>query len=273
MHSLFSDGSDTPEQLIDLAVANGVAAVALTDHDTIKGVARFTQAAEQAGIEAIPGVEISTSAAAADMHMLGYFMNSSDRMLAQQLDWIRSARQARNEEILHNLHKLGLPLTWPEIRSFAGDDVIGRPHFARAMVERGYCKNTREAFSLYLARGRPGYARRRTLVAEEAIEIIRGAGGVAVLAHPFTLGLNDLDLSDLLRVLRGHGLGGMEIYYPQHSAAQVRTYLQMADKHDLVPSGGTDYHGSLTPDLTPGRGFGTLSVPDELVERLRDRCA
>ncbi len=272
MHSLFSDGSDTPERLIELAVAGGLSAVALTDHDTVKGVPRFMAAAESAAVEAISGVEVSTSTTEAEMHLLGYFMDPADSTLASQLDVIRSARQTRNEHMLENLQKLGLPLDESEIRAFAGDDVIGRPHFAQAMVARGYCKTTREAFDLYLGSGRPGYARRQTLVAEEAIEMIRAAGGVAVVAHPFTLGLSDQELSDLLGRLRSVGLGGLEIYYSQHTPEQVQTYSDIAAQHDLVASGGTDYHGSMTPDYTLGRGFGSLHVPDELVERLRDRC-
>lgn len=272
MHSRFSDGSDEPETLIELAVQNELSAVALTDHDTVKGVTRFMQAAEPLDIEAISGVEVSTSMPNAEMHMLGYFMNHEDSALEQQLVQIRTARQTRNEEIFSNLRKLGLPLDWEEIKALAGDDVIGRPHFARAMVARGYCQTTREAFDRYLGSGQPAYARRQTLVAEEAIEMIRGAGGVAVVAHPFTLGLNDQDLFDLLKHLRAAGLEGLEIFYPQHSPEQIRIYSEMAAAHNLVASGGTDYHGSMTPDLTLGRGFGSLHVPDELVERLRDRC-
>lgn len=273
MHSSFSDGSEKPEELIELAVANGVHAVALTDHDTVKGVSRFIRSARTHGIEAISGVEISTSSASAEMHLLGYFMNHLDAVLATQLEWIRSARDARNEEILHKLHKLGMSLNWREIRSFAGDHVIGRPHFARAMVARGYCSSTKQAFSRYLSHGCPAYAKRRTLTAAEAIEIIRGAGGVAVLAHPFTLGLTYMDLSDLMRDMCEFGLGGIEVYYPQHSPEQVREYLKIAKEHDLVPTGGTDYHGCHTPDLTIGKGFGSLNVPDDIVDRLRDRCS
>lgn len=272
MHSIFSDGSEKPEDLIDLALQNGVSAVALTDHDTVKGIARFKRAARGKELEAIAGVEVSTSSASAEMHLLGYFMNHLDSVLATQLDWIRSARQARNEEILHKLHKMGMPLHWREIRAHAGDDVIGRPHFARAMVERGYCGSTKEAFSRYLSRGCPAYARRRTLTAEEAIEIIRGAGGVAVLAHPFTLGLNYLDLSTLMAEMRDIGMDGIEVYYPHHTSEQTREYLKIADEHDLVPTGGTDYHGSHTPDRTIGTGFGSLHVPDNIVDRLRERC-
>jgi 3',5'-nucleoside bisphosphate phosphatase len=271
MHSMFSDGTEPPETLIDLAVKEGLTAVAITDHDTVKGVPRFQKAAQQHGITGIAGVEVSTSSVSGEMHMLGYFMNHRDTMLAAQLDWIRSARQARNEEILHKLHKLGMHLNWREIRSFAMDDVIGRPHFARAMVARGYCNNTKEAFSRFLSRGCPGYAPRRTLTAEEALEIIRGAGGVPVLAHPFTLRLNLLQMEDLLAELRRMGLEGIETYYTQHTPDQVRTYLGLAEQFDLVPTGGTDYHGAATPDLRLGVGFGSLRVPDEVVDRLHAR--
>ncbi len=273
MHSRFSDGTDTPEELIALAVEQGATAVALTDHDTVHGIGRFLAAAKEQGVRAISGVEVSTSSASNEMHMLGYCLAHEDAVLARQLDWIRSAREARNEEILHKLHKLGMHMSWQEVCRHAGDQVIGRPHFARAMVARGYVGSTKEAFSRYLARGCPAYARRRILTAQEAIEIIRGAGGVPVLAHPFVLQVNQLELSDLVKALRDMGLEGIEAYYPQHTADQTRYYVQLAKEYDLIPTGGSDYHGRATPDLRIGRGYGDLRVPNDIPDRLAERSA
>ncbi len=271
MHSIFSDGTQTPEELIDEAVRADVSAVALTDHDTVKGLPRFLAAAERNGIAGVTGVEVSTSYAPGEMHVLGYMINFKDRMFASQLEWIRNARHARNEEILHKLHRLGMHLGWDEVRSFAGDHVIGRPHFALAMVARGYVTSTKEAFSRWLARGCPAYARRRTVSPQEALEVIRDADGLPVLAHPFTLNANRLELRRVIKELKDFGLEGIEVYYPQHNADRTREYLKLAADFDLVPTGGTDYHGAMTPDLKMGRGFGSLRVPDDIVDRLLAR--
>ncbi len=268
MHSIFSDGTQTPEDLVKEALRQNLSAVALTDHDTVKGVPRFLKAGKAAGIRALAGVEVSTSYSPGEMHVLGYCIDHRDAFFATQLEWIRRARQSRNEEILHKLHGLGMHLNWEEIRSFAGDQVIGRPHFAQAMVARGYVRNTKEAFSRWLARGCPAYARRRTVSPEEALEIIRDAGGVPVLAHPFTLNANRVELRRVIHDLKDMGLGGIEAYYPQHGADQTREYLKLAGDFGLVPTGGTDFHGAMTPDLTMGRGFGSLRVPDDIVDRL-----
>lgn len=271
MHSIYSDGTHTPEELIEHAAQAELSAVALTDHDTVRGISRFLAAAEKHSVTAIAGVEVSTSYAPGEMHVLGYMVEFKDTFFESQLEWIRSARNARNEEILHKLHKHGMPLRWEEVRAHAGDQVIGRPHFARAMVERGYARNTKEAFSRWLARGCPAYARRRTVTPAEALEIIRDAGGLPVLAHPFTLNANRLDMRHIIGNLKDDGLEGLEVYYPQHTAEQTRDYLKMASDYDLVPTGGTDFHGGLTPDLKMGRGFGALRVPDDIVDRLRAR--
>ncbi len=271
MHSIFSDGTFTPEDLIKEALRQKLTAVALTDHDTVNGIQRFLKAGKAAGIRALAGVEVSTSYSPGEMHILGYCINCHDAFFASQLRWIRTARQTRNEEILHKLHKLGMHLSWDEVRSFAGDQVIGRPHFAQAMVARGYARNSKEAFSRWLSRGRPAYARRRTVSPEEALEIIVEAGGVPVLAHPFTLDVNREELRRLIKELKDVGLAGIETYYPQHSADQTREYLKLAGDFGLVPTGGTDFHGAMTPDLTMGRGFGSLRVPDDIVDRLLAR--
>lgn len=273
MHSIFSDGTHTPEELIELAVDAGLSAAALTDHDTVRGVSRFLKAARQNGLFAFSGVEVSTSFAPGELHMLGYGLDHRDSVLATQLDWIRRARQSRNEEVLHKLHKLGMPLRWSEIEACAGGDVIGRPHFAQAMVHRGYVRNTKEAFRRYLTRGAPAYAKRRTLTPADAIEVIGGAGGLAIMAHPFTVDLNRSELRDLLRDLADAGLAGVEVYYPQHTPDQMRAYLAICSELDLIPTGGTDFHGGRTPDLKLGRGFGALKIPDEVHTRLQDRLA
>lgn len=267
-HSNFSDGTDSPEELVMKAVESGVTGLALTDHDTVAGVPRFLAAAQEQGLIAVGGVEVSTTFSQGDLHMLGYFINHKDPLLAEQLAWVRSGRRARNEEILHKLHKLGMHLTWREITGHAKDAVIGRPHFAQAMVNRGYVRNTKEAFKRYLARGAPAYAARRTLTAQDAIEIITGSGGVPVLAHPFTLEFTRRELRNVLLELKQMGLAGLEVYYPQHNPEHTVFYAQLARDLNLVPTGGSDFHGGRSPDLRLGRGFGSLKVPADTIDRL-----
>lgn len=271
MHSLFSDGTHEPEDLIKEALRQKLTAVALTDHDTVKGMRRFLRAAKLAGIRALTGVEVSTSYAPGEMHILGYCIDYKDAFFESQLEWIRTARQSRNEAILHKLHKLGMHLSWDEVRSFAGDQVIGRPHFAQAMLARGYVLSTKEAFGRWLSRGCPAYARRRTVSQKDALEVIRDAGGVPVLAHPFTLNTTRSAMRKIIKELKEYGLEGIEVYYPQHNADRTREYLKLADDFGLVPTGGTDFHGDRTPDLILGRGFGSLRVPDDIVDRLLAR--
>jgi len=262
----------TPPELIEAAVNAGLTAIALTDHDTTSGIAEFLRVASRRGIIAIPGVEISTSHAPGEMHILGYYVDHRDIVFAQQLEWIRSARRARNEEIFHKLHKLGMHLTWHEIYACAGgDEVVGRPHFAQVMMNRGYVRSTKEAFKRYLTRGCPAYARRRTIEPADALGMIHDAGGLPVLAHPFTMGLNRGETRRMLYALRDWGLEGIEVFYVDHDAARQELYMKYADELNLVPTGGTDFHGARTPDIKLGSGFGGLRVPHDTVTRLETR--
>ncbi len=271
MHSTFSDGTDTPEELIGHAVGLGLNAVALTDHDNTAGLPRFLKAGEGKPLRTVPGVELSVVHRPGAMHILGYFIRHDDPALNDQLTRIRTARSERNREIFDNLNKLGLSMTWDEIAAFAGEDVVGRPHFAQAMVTRGYVSDTQEAFDRYLARGKPAYARRRVMTPEEAVSAIKSAGGVPVLAHPISLKLKFNELRDLIKQLRFQGLEGVEAYYSQHSNGLRDQILHIARDFDLVPTGGSDYHGAVKPDIRMGVGFGSLNVPDDIVDRLAAR--
>jgi predicted metal-dependent phosphoesterase TrpH len=270
VHSIFSDGSQTPEELLAEAEALGLKALGLTDHDTVRGIDRFLAAAPPS-VRPVPGVEVSTRLGEMSPHMLGYFVDPSNRALGDALAWIRESRQARNMEILAKLNRMGFQLSWEEVRQFAGDEVVGRPHFALAMVRRGYVKDRQRAFRDYLGHRCPAYVERKGLSPEESIALIRGAGGVAVLAHPVTLKLLPNPLRDLLSALRDEGLGGVEVYYPEHPQRLVNTLLKMAADLGLAVTGGSDYHGDMSPHLKLGRGFGSLNVPDHVVDRLAAR--
>jgi len=271
MHSTFSDGTLAPEALAELAGGFGLTAIALTDHDGMDGTARFLAACEKEGVQGISGVEISAQVSKGTMHILGYFVDHTDEELEAALAQIRSGREVRNREILDKLNALGCELDWDEVVALTDKDVVGRPHFAMAMQARGYVSGKTEAFDRYLAKGKPAYAERFRLGPAESFAAIRKAGGVPVLAHPFTLQLGNKALQRALGEYRDMGLQGIEVYYSEHSAAMEETYKQMARELGLAMSGGSDFHGDVNPKIRMGIGFGRLRVPDELVAELEAR--
>ena len=273
-HSTFSDGELTPEELVEEACRLGLRALALTDHDTVAGLPRFLAAGEGRDIRLVPGVELSVDCPHGVMHMLGYWMDTENVELVRQMEWIRDGRNLRNRGILEKLNGLGLELTWEEVTGFAGEDVVGRPHFAQALIARGYAKEKNEVFDRWLGTGKPAYVDRPRLTAESAVELIRAAGGVAVLAHPFTLRIGKEEMAALFQQLAGAGMAGVECYYSEHSADLTQLYLAMAREAGLVPTGGSDFHGAeVSPGIQLGSGFGGLNVPDGVLAELEARRA
>ncbi len=271
-HSTYSDGSLTPAALAKEAARVKLTAIALTDHDGTTGVGPFLDACQAEGVRGIAGVEISVDFKGGTMHMLGYFLDYRSQELESVLVQLRGGREDRNHVILARLNELGLSLTWEEVAAFSEEDVVGRPHFAQALIARGYVRTKDEAFDRYLGKGKAAYVERYRLSAEESVRMIRRAGGVPVLAHPFTLGMKRSGLRDLVAELKGVGLGGIEAYYSEHDEEQVRICLALARELDLAVSGGSDFHGAVNPDIHMGRGFGNLCVPDQLVDELHARA-
>ena len=271
VHSTFSDGSLTPEELVEKAAGYGLSAMALTDHDGMMGIPRFLDACTKHGVRGIPGVEISVDFSGGTMHMLGYFINPEEHGIADALNRLRKGREERNLLIIGQINKLGLELSWQEVSAFAKEDVVGRPHFAQAMIARGYVKNKQEAFDKYLAKGKLAYVDRIRFTEAESIAMIRDAGGVPVLAHPYTLGLGRRRLRTLLQELVAKGLQGIEAYYSEHSIDQQRFCLSVARELGLAVAGGSDFHGAMNPNIKLGIGFGSLAIPDELVDLLQAR--
>ena len=270
-HSTCSDGSLTPEELAAAAAATKLEAVALTDHDTTDGLPRFLVAARRVGLCGITGIEISAEHHPGAMHMLGYFLDPSHTGLQEDLARLRKGRSERNRQILHKLCALGLELTWDEVHALAGGEVVGRPHFAQALIKRGHVKDKGEAFARFLARGRPAYAERLRLSPADSIQMIRNAGGVPVLAHPCSLKLGQKQLRTLLMELRSAGLEGIEVYHSEHNTSQTRLYHRLATDMGLAMTGGSDFHGALMPDIKLGRGFGGLRVLADLLPKLEAR--
>jgi 3',5'-nucleoside bisphosphate phosphatase len=237
----------------------------------VAGLPRFLAAAAGGPVRAVPGVELSVDCAHGVMHMLGYWMDLANPELLRQMEWIRDGREMRNREMLVKLNALGFAMTWEEVTGFAGEDVVGRPHFAQVMLQKGYAKDKNEVFDKWLGDGKPGYADRPRLTAEVAVALIRQAGGVAVLAHPFTLRIGKEAMAQLFVDLAAAGLAGVECYYSEHSADLTKEYLVMARQANLVPTGGSDFHGEVSPGIRLGVGFGGLNVPDEVLAELEAR--
>lgn len=273
-HSTFSDGTYTPKELVAMAHDIGLSALALTDHDSTRGIGDFLAANNEYGdgsLVCIPGIEISSDVPKGTMHMLGYFVDHTDKTLDEQLLPIRDGREYRNKQILKKINDLGFELSWDEVLNFVGDDVVGRPHFAMAMIDKGFVKGKQQAFDQYLAKGKPAYADRFRLLPEKSIEMIKSTGGVAILAHPYTLDLGKAALRNRVGELCEMGLDGLEVIYPMHADYLQKQYLSLVREFNLLTTGGSDFHGDVNPSIRLGRGFGTLHVPDELLDKLRER--
>jgi predicted metal-dependent phosphoesterase TrpH len=273
-HTVCSDGSATPFELVALAHSQGARAVAITDHDTVAGLDAGRQAAEHFGIEFVDGIEISAEYSPGTMHILGYYINDKATGLLAKLAELRIAREKRNPEIASRLQTLGLDIGYEEVARLAGNKVVGRPHFARLMVERGYAESIQDAFNRFLAKGAAAYVEKVRLSPKDSIALVHEAGGVAVLAHPYQLKLASLEDAERLIVeLARMGLDGIEAIYSRHSDEERSAYALMARRHGLLVTGGSDYHGTYKPDLSIVRGKGDLSVPYALLEEVKARAA
>jgi len=267
-HSVYSDGTNTPQELVALAEKQRLKALALTDHDTVAGVAELISACNKKNIYPVPAIELSAACDRGTMHILGYFVDHTDATFLKILKRIQEERHERNINILKRLNKLGYVLLWSDVKTQQAQHIVGRPHFAAALVKRNYVKTKKEAFERLLAKGRPAYIKHFHYSAQECFEFIRAAGGVPVLAHPATLRLPDDTLFSLLKQMKKEGLAGIETYYAENNLKNQQMFSDWAEKLDLVCTGGTDFHGDNSPDLNIGIGFGKLYVPDKVLDQL-----
>lgn len=271
-HTTASDGSYAPAELVRMAAEAGLAAVAITDHDTVAGNAEALEAGPSCDVEVVPGVEISVNHGGPSYHVLGYFVDYEHEPLLSSLESIRRFRDERNEKIVAKLNELGMRVTLEEIQAEARGESVGRPHVAAVLLRKGYVADNQEAFDRYLAKGRPAYIDRDRLSAAGGIDLIRGAGGVAVFAHPGIYKWDDPeDLRRTVAEFAEMGMVGLEAYYSEYAPEDERRILALADEFGLVVTGGTDFHGAAKPEFELGRGTGNLAVPYELLEGLKDR--
>jgi len=247
--------------------------MAITDHDITTGIPEAISAGEQHGIEIIPGVEISSLMERSELHILGYFLDWQDHDLNERFKSLRDSRHRRNPQIVSRLQSLGIDITYDDVRALAGSDSVGRPHIARALIDKGVVTSAKEAFDRFLGDGKPAYVPRELPTPAEAIRWIKAAGGLAVLAHPTWVKPTEQSLTELVRQLKEEGLDGVEVYYSTHAARQTREYLSLAQQLGLLVTGGSDFHGLTKPDIEVGIGKGSLHIPTSLLPKMKDQLA
>jgi len=266
-HSTASDGVYSPSELLHRASAVGLRVLALTDHDTTNGVAEATQASRELGIDFIPGIEINTDTGGGEVHVLGYFPELERSAFQAVLTTLRDARERRGQRMVELLNANGIAISWERVREIA-KGAVGRPHVARALLEAGYVQSIPEAFDKYIGKGCVGYIQRYRLSPIDAARLIDSANGLPVIAHPLDLpGLTILHkwLPDLCAA----GMAGLETYYGPYTEANERELRALAGEYNLIPTGGTDFHG---PGIHP-TPLGGRYVPAEAVERLKAAAA
>ena len=270
-HSTSSDGTFTPSELAAYAARKGLAAFALTDHDTTDGLAEAEAAAAEHGIEFVPGIEFSTDYDGHDIHIVGLDIDRTQKDLTERLQAFRQNRDARNEEMLELLRTVGgFAITMEDLRrSYGQDTVITRAHFGRWLFEHGCVKSISEAFERYLGDGCPCFVEKKRTRPETAIRLILGAGGIPILAHPLLYHLSMPELESLARTLKELGLLGIEAIYSSNMGTDESQMRRLARKLDLKISGGSDFHGKNKPLIDLGSGRGNLKIPYEILENLR----
>jgi predicted metal-dependent phosphoesterase TrpH len=265
-HTTASDGEHSPTSLIGLAAAAGVTHLSITDHDTLAGLPEAQAAADAQGVTLIPGIEVSAFVhGRKEIHVLGHFVDTADATLGRYADRLRVERRERMEQMVEKVKGLGFPVTMEAVLRIADGANLGRPHLALWFVHQGFCASPKEAFDRFLGDGRAAWVDRGKLSAEDAIAMIRGAGGTATLAHP---GVSKMERGEIALLARA-GLSGLEALHADHNPSVRQKYVGIAQALDLVPTGGSDFHGKT---LTPDRALGCSVTPAENLERLRGRA-
>ena len=268
-HSIYSDGSMTPAELVRHAKDEGLSAIALSDHDSIGGVAEAVEEGKRIGIEVIPAIELSAEAET-ETHILGYYIDINNQALLDKLEYVRQVRREREEEICEKLRELGFDVSMEEVEELAETDVLCRAHFAKLMVAKGYVESVKQAFDLYLANGRPAYSGRQAMTDEEAVKLIDEAGGVSFLAHLHLTRKPHDELVSFVKRLRDAGLCGIEGYYTEYTPEMQDEFQAIARDLGMPISGGTDFHGAFKPHISIGRGLGNMSIPYSLLDTIKN---
>jgi predicted metal-dependent phosphoesterase TrpH len=269
LHSTASDGKFSPGALVKMAAELGLKYISLTDHDSVAGVPAALEAARAfPGLTFIPGVEISTDVPEGEVHVLGYFIDYANPEFEKSLEKFRNSREGRARGMVAKLGVLGINIDWARVQALAGDGAIGRPHIARAMLEKGYINKFEEAFEKYIGRGGPAYVERDKMTPAEAVALILSARGLPVLAHPFTV----TGPEKLVKGLKAAGLVGLEAYYKDASREDTGAMLRLAERYGLIVTGGSDYHGiGESHEVRPGGVDVPLKAAEDLIALARER--
>jgi len=260
LHTLFSDGTDAPDELIKKAAEARLSAVAITDHDSVEAIPAAIDAAILYGLEAIPGIELTAEYEGMEVHVLGYFIDYKNGALNEKLKFLQKARVERIHAMVAKLNGLGVKINADKIFALSGKGIVGRLHVARVMVSEGIISSIWEAFSRYIGNNGPAYVLGFKFSVQDAVKLIRLAAGIPVLAHPYSLRRDDL-----IPKLAHLGMRGLEVYYPEHTNAMRNKYIRICREYKLLMTGGSDYHGKAKPEVV----LGNYKVPYELVESLR----
>ncbi len=276
VHSNASDGTLSPAEVVSLAISSGLRAIALTDHDTLSGIKEARTAAllnsdSKSPLRIIPGTEISVSYKNKDIHLLGLFVDPDNQELDNALREAIKNRDARNEKMAENLRMAGIDITIDKIRQTEGNAVLTRAHFAKYMTEHGFTKSNQDAFNRFLNDDSPYYVAREYLSPKEAIDLIHGANGLAILAHPLLYKYDLTGVEELVSLFSSYGLDGIEAIYSSNMGFDEGHLRRIANKYGLAISGGSDFHGANKPHLNIGTGKGNLKVPYTILEQLEQR--
>ncbi len=262
IHTNESDSTFSPEEVVKYAAKLNLSAISITDHDSVDAISIVKQYAEKYNIEVIPGVELSTDASGDEVHILGYYVDYTDKWFLDKLKIFKDARVKRAKHIIEKLNELGFLISFEDIYNISGEGAIGRMHIARAMLEKKYVSTIQEAFYRFLGKGKKAYVKKYKMTPSEAINIIKKANGISVLAHPQIMN-NDSLILEMIK----DGLDGIEVYHSDHTSDGIKKYLQIAKKNNLLVTGGSDCHGI-------GKGrilMGTVQIPYDLVEKIKIR--
>lgn len=268
VHSNASDGTLTPTEVVKLAADSGLSAIALTDHDTIDGVEEALAAGLNYGVEVIPGIEISADYKGTDLHILGLGVDIHDEEFRARVAACRDSRDNRNLKMVKKMNEQGFPVTWDEMVRRFGDYSITRAHFAKYLMDEGYVADKNEAFARYLDPGKPCYVSREKVTPIEAVEMILGAGGHPVLAHPMLYKMPFDRLESVIVMLKDHGLQGIEAVYSLNRPEDDTFLAKLAKRHKLYITGGSDFHGAIKPDISLGTGKGNLRITKSMCPML-----
>ncbi len=269
-HSLKSDGSMTPAEVVREAKKTGLAAIALSDHDTVDGIAEAMAEGAKTGVEVVPAIEFSVQSKT-ETHILGYYIDYGNARLKQVLREVVDLRIERNHVTTQRLNELGFDITLEEVRALAPNNFVGRAHFARVLMDKGYTQSVKEGFDKYMSVGKYAYCEKQRLTACEAVELITECGGAAFLAHPHLTKLPDDELKEFLIELKGYGLSGLEGYYTDYTPEMQAKYQNMAKELGFMISGGTDFHAAMKPHISIGTGLGNMKIPYSVLEDIKKK--